>query len=98
MATTVNGVSESSLISTTRKREILRRGVKLTEVYTAANGDYIYELALTKEAQDLLFEESKRRGITIEEFLRAAIESYLSTYGVSVDVGEENTIKKENEE
>lgn len=52
-------------------------GVKLIGITEADNGDAIYELALTPEAQERIFQESKKRKITMEEYLRLCIENYV---------------------
>lgn len=61
--------SESDAVS-----RILRSGVRVTGVSPATGGDVLLSLSLTSEAQELLYSESVKRGISMEELIRLALE------------------------
>ena len=54
--------------------DVLRSGVRVDGVFPATGGDFLLGLSLTREAQDLLYSESIKRGISMEELVLSALE------------------------
>lgn len=53
-------------------------GIKMLGITEADNGDFLYELALTTEAQERIHQGAKALRVSTEDFLRLCIEEAIS--------------------